>query len=246
LRQEISETPEQVQIETVYDRRDPQQVPNIDLTVEIASAQSDVEVATRQIARLETQLADCRELSQNFAPIRQEYEQILAKLTKREQDRAGWQSRYREVEMALEAERAKRRTHHESVLAAQHQYRPSSPSLLMILGFALAGGLAFGGGLVFVVHWLDRSINTPEQAAREFDVPVQGVIGEIVTPRRRVFRGLRRWVAGPVISLIVLAVLAGCALNVVLWLQYPDEHRQWRRAPIQFVRSVVNGEAITP
>lgn len=239
LERQIAETPEQIQLETIYDRGRAREMPNVDLSVEMASARSEAEMTARELERLEARLADYRELAQNFAPIRQQYEQILAELQKRRTDLEGWQQRYREVEMALEAEQAKRRTHHESVLAAQHQYRPSSPPLMLILGFALVGGVGFGGALVFAVNYLDRSITTPEDAEREFDIPVQGVIGEIVTPGRKLWRGVRKWVGWPAVSAVVVGALAICVLNIVLQLRYPDKHELWRSAPIQFVQSVV-------
>lgn len=246
LEQQLAETPEQIQVETVYDRRKPAQpprrmLPNIDLTVELADAQSEAENATRELERLAMQLENLRNLSQNFAPIRQEYEQLLAKAAEREAELKDWQKRYRGVQMALEAEEAKRRTHHESVLAAQQQYRPSSPSLIMLLGMAGVGGLGFGALLVLGVNYLDRSFRTPEEAERHLDIPVQGVIGEIVTPGGKVWRRVRAWVGWPIVSAIVLGTLGVCVLNIVLQLRYPDKHEDWARHPVQFVRSVVDG-----
>ena len=98
----------------------------VHLTVELADAQSEAENATRELERLAMQLENLRNLSQNFAPIRQEYEKILARTAEREAELKDWQKRYRGVQMALAAEQAKRRTHHESILPAEARRNPAA------------------------------------------------------------------------------------------------------------------------
>ena len=144
-----------------------------------------------------------------------------------------------DVKMSLEAEASKRRTHLESVQAARKENRPSSPKLLTILAVAIVGGLGFGGGLVFLINLMDRSIMTVEDAAKSFDVPVFGVIGEIVSPHQRVMRKLRKWLVAPVVSAAVLLTLGICALNVVLLLEFPEKHEDWRRNQVGFVKGSV-------
>ena len=101
-------------------------------------------------------------------------------------------------------------------------------------------------GLVFLVNSLDRSITTPEEAAREFDVPVQGVIGEITTPGQSAARWMRKWVGWPVIGSLILLTVAVCAFNVVLWLQYPNKHERWKDDPIAFLEETVTGRIAGP
>jgi len=220
IEKRIEETPAEVKVQSVYNRGVGGAVlGSIDLSVELFAAQSEVEMTRNELERLESRLEDYRALQGNFGPVRQEYEQKVQKLTERQEELKRWEERYLEVQMALAAESAKRRTQHQSVLAAQWQFRPSSPSLVIVLGFALVGGLGFGAGLVFLVKLMDRSIMTPEDAAECFDVPVCGVIGEIVTPHQRRMRTVRKWLIWPATSGMILATLALCALNIVLWLR---------------------------
>ena len=137
--------------------------------------------------------------------------------------------------MDLAAEIANRRTHLSAVQVAQKQSKPSSPSLLMVLALALGGGLAFGSGLVFLTQMLDRSISTTEEAARHFGLPIHGVTEEIVPPRLRARRRMRRWILGPVISFVVLAALVVSAVNIAIWLEYHDLYAEWRRSPVGFL-----------
>ena len=245
LEQRLAQTPERIRTEMVYERGRERALGNIDLSVAIAAAQSRQDVARTELERLNARLTRCEELSLDFAKVRKEYEQKVQRARVLGQDMERVRTRYTNLETALTAEMAGRRTQQESVLAAQPQVRPSSPSLTMILGFALVGGLAFGSGLVFLVNSLDRSVTTSDEAAKEFDLPVQGVIGEIITPRQRAGRWLRKWVAWPIVAGAVLLTVAVCAFNVVLWLHYPYKHARWRQDPIGFVETAVTN-AVAP
>ncbi len=231
LRKTIKNTPAEAVLHRVYGNAASSDA----LRPQLAATESLLETATREIERLERRRAAWQKLMGNFAPVRQEYLQIIEKIQKQEAELGNWQGRLTEVEMALAAEVAKRRTHLNAVQAAQRQLRPSSPSLVMILGFAIFGGLAFGGGLVFGAQFLDRTIATTEHAMDYFDVPVHGVIGEIVTRRQRAAARLKRWLVAPVVSLIIVACLCISGLSVVLWLRFPEKYEQWRASPAGFV-----------
>ena len=138
--------------------------------------------------------------------------------------------------MELAAEAAERRTLLRAVQLAEKQLRPSSPKLEMVLGFAIFGGLAFGGGLVFLMHLLDRTIGTTEEAAARFDLPVHGAVEEIVTGRQRQLGRLKRWVVTPVVGVVLLAAISLSGLGVVLWLQHPDQYKTWKTDPVRYVR----------
>ena len=65
---------------------------------------------------------------------------------------------------------------------------------------AIVGGLAFGAGLVFLANLLDRSVSTTEEAVHHFDLPVHGVIAEIVTARQQWVRRTKVWTIGPAVT----------------------------------------------
>jgi uncharacterized protein involved in exopolysaccharide biosynthesis len=210
-----------------------------DPMLEQALLQIEIDTLTNDRERLEQWRDQHKDLASNIGPIAQEYDSINRRLRDKEEEMKKWEAQYQGVQMALAAEAANRRTHHDSILVAQPQYRPSSPSLLVVLGLALAGGLGFGGALVFMANGMDRSIATADDAAKWFDVPVYGVIGEIVTARQRARRRLKKWILAPLVSILVLAALGLSALSVVLWLQYPEKYKDWKQSPIHFVASEI-------
>jgi len=210
------------------------------LTMDLAAAQSEVDSTTNELARLQQRKVDVDKLLNQFGPIRQEYLGIVKDVTDQQAEVDRWQKRQTEVQMTLAAEAAKRRTHLTQVELAQEQFKPSSPKLLYVLAFAILGGLAFGGGLVFLTNTVDRSITTTEEAAGHFGLPVLGTIGEIMTAPRRARRKMIRWGLG-VAAVVVALAIGAAALNIALWLNSREQYDQWRASPVQFVVSRIGG-----
>jgi hypothetical protein len=99
--------------------------------------------------------------------------------------------------------------------------------------------MAFGAGLVFLAHLLDRTVVTPDDA-KSFGVPVHGVIGEIMTPAGlRKLRWKRRLVL-PTAALIVAVSVGLSALSITLWLQYPNKYREWQTSPLEYLTREVS------
>lgn len=202
--------------------------------------QIEIDTLKNEKQKLEKWRDEQRAVARDLAPIAQEYERIIRKMRDKEDEMKNWDSRYLGVQMSLAAESANRRTHHDSIQVAQPQYRPSSPPLLVVLGLAFIGGLGFGAGLVFVAHTLDRSISTPDDAGRYFNLPVHGVIGRIVTQHDQKVARFKKWVLTPAICLVVLAAIAAATTSVVLWLEYPDMYKEWKTSPAAFMVSHVS------
>jgi len=228
VEKQLEETPEETVLERVFGKGEGKE----DLTIALAAARSEVEMTEGELVRLQKRLDDLQSLLANYAPVREQYLRILKQIDELEAEKRGWQQRLTDVDMALSAEVAKRRTHLSAVQLAEKQFEPSFPKLSYLLGFALLGGLAFGSGLVLLSSKLDRSIWTPTDAEAEFGVPVCGVTGEILRPSVRAWRTVRRLVVEPLIALTLLAAVGLGCLNVTLWLKFPERYAQWTAAPL--------------
>ncbi len=231
IKKKIEETPEKIVLQEYYGSEGP----NDNIKTALAAAQSEVEMDDKELERLQERVNAVQLLVANYAPVRQQYLELSKNVEELDAKKKSWQDRLTGVQMALESEVADRRTHLEAVQLAEKQFLPSSPKLLYVLGFALAGGLAFGGGLVFLVERLHHSVFTTQEADAHFNLPVCGVIGEIVTPWQRRGRKVRRWLLEPVGGLILLAIVGFVSLNIVLWLRHPEEHQEWKSDPVGFV-----------
>jgi uncharacterized protein involved in exopolysaccharide biosynthesis len=214
------------------------------LAMEMNTAQAEYQMATNEIARLEARQADLQKVMANYGPVRQEYMGIVKEVTDQKAEVDRWQNRLNEVQMALSAEAAKHRTHLNQVELAQEQFTPSSPKLLYVLALALVGGLAFGGGLVFLTNAVDRSIATTEDAVDHFGLPVLGTIGEITTVRQRARRRVIQWGLVPAAAVLVAIAIGIATLNIALWLNYREMYNQWRASPVQFIVTKI-GESVS-
>ena len=232
LETRIEGTDEEAVLHTVYGSAT--QMPD-NLDVQLAAAESAVDMTTNELERLDARQLRYQNLLANFGPIRREFLDHAKKMDEQEAETKRWEERLTEVEMALAAEVAQRRTHMKAVQVAQPQYKPSSPKLTFVLGVAIVGGLAFGGGLVFLLNVLDRAVRTTEDAAVHFGLPIYGVIDEIVTPRELAKRKWTRRTIGTAATVVALAALALSCMSIVLWLEYPDQHEKWKADPVTYL-----------
>jgi uncharacterized protein involved in exopolysaccharide biosynthesis len=220
-------------------RQRDQELLQANLTIQETTAQSEYQMASNELDRLQSRLTALQGILANYGPVRQEYLGMIKEVTDQQAEVDRWQKRQTEVQMTLAAEAAKHRTHLSQVELAQEQFKPSSPKLLYVLALAIVGGLAFGGGLVFLTNTVDRSITTTEEAAAHFDLPVLGSIGEIMTAPQRARRKMIRWGLGPVAAVVVALAIGAAALNIALWLNSREQYSQWRASPVQFVVSKI-------
>jgi len=201
------------------------------LEAQIAAVEVELKIAADEQGRLEKGLEPLLALRKNFVVLRQDYTWIIDEITKERSELDTWQKRYTIVQTDLSAEVAKRRTHLSAVQTAEEQEKPSSPSLMIVLGMALIGGLGVGAGLVFLSTVVSRTVNTVEDAVQRFRVPVHGIISEIVSKRGRTIRGFKRWLVVPTVTTMMLMALTVSLLMVVLLLQFPDKHKTWVDTP---------------
>jgi uncharacterized protein involved in exopolysaccharide biosynthesis len=220
-----------------------------DLRLAEMQAQAELEMTDREIARLESRLKSYESLWAGFGPIRQEYLEFIQQRDDLAREAATWQQKLMEVEAALQAQISESGTRLAAVQNPQKQFRPSSPTMGKVMAFAILGGLAFGAGLVFLASVMDRAIAATEDAAGHFDIPVFGVIGEIVTQRELVIRRLKKAIVIPVVTLVALAALGLSSFSIYLRLEEPASYRDARKAvPAKYLldRSGQPGQVAQP
>ncbi len=242
LEERLEAEPEYLELEVVDEGVDPnvtlreqirqyqEQAQRVQLLQQIRSAESDLRSVENQVTRLKAQRQSRQELLDDFRRLREEYKDYLDKQEKLDRCRRelrALEDGFREVERSLASgtltpdQRTEKRA--ERFIAAVRPHRPSSPDFKKMMGLALAGGLGVGFGVVFLQDMKDRRIVTTQDAAKHFDLPVVGVIGEITTPVRAAGRWLRRWGLGLGFSLLVLALLGLSAYSMHTWLYHNEE-----------------------
>ncbi|MFP4354900.1 MAG: GumC family protein [Phycisphaerae bacterium] len=234
LEKKIAKEPREIELERhVYPARNGQLDPSfhIELTsleYRVENLGKDIEQKKEDVARLEYQRSRYEQLSREYQRMLTREENAAAKLTRLNVDAE-------KVEQNLRDEVANRRTGVITRQMATFPYRPSSPKFLMVIAMSIGGGLAVGAGLVFLSHILDRTIATPEEAAASFNLPVHGVIAEIVTPSVRRRRKLVRTLVIPVASVILSAGIGLGVMSNWLRLSRPAEFNRFQSAPTLFL-----------
>ena len=84
---------------------------------------------------------------------------------------------------------------------------PSFPRLSMVYGLGLLIAAAAATAAAFVLHRMDRSLHTVQEAAVALEVPILGAISEIRTPSQQ--KRVRTWrsFGRPAIGLALLLCL---------------------------------------
>jgi uncharacterized protein involved in exopolysaccharide biosynthesis len=202
------------------------------LMVQLISAQGDEEAVRSEISRMEQRIKNNTEMQAKIIPLREEYTQIIKPIERQQDEVNRWNGVLTEVSMTLASEEANRRTQLKTVQPAQKPDTPQFPPFLTILGIALGGGLVCGYFLAFLGDAADHTIHDPKDAAEKFasfDVPVVGVINEIMTPKTRTIKRLRHFT----LTLVVIALISTMCVSTycLMWrLHNPDSNKAWKNA----------------
>jgi uncharacterized protein involved in exopolysaccharide biosynthesis len=183
------------------------------LALQIVSAQAQVEQVDSEIDRLQKRLDGYQSLLVKSVPLREEYLGYTKPLEEQTSQLGRWKALLTETEMNLTAEDSKRRTQFETIDVAKKGMLPQFPSLWIILGIALGGGLAFGYALAFIGDSMDHTLRSPEEAARkfqDFNVPVVGVVSKIMTSKEKLSKNIR---TGVLTLVIVLAAIVSLGIS---------------------------------
>ena len=202
---------------------------------EYQRAQQEWELLQPEYEDLEKKYNEMTELMSNFYVVRERYDDILDKVAKEQRELNAWQDKFNTIQMNLSAEVANRRTHMNTVQAAQKEFLPSEPNLMKILIGAFVAAMGVGAALVFLMNFFDRTISTTDKAKEFFDLPVHGVIGEIVSKRQLRWRWFKKWVLTSTVMGILLGCVAIAAMSISLKLHYPDKFVEWQSAPLAFI-----------
>ncbi len=196
------------------------------ILTDIATAKSEIATLDGEIHRLEIRRNKYEELLSNLGPILYQYSHLESQLREELLQNNRWRNKLTALESAIKAEEVKCRTQLSTIQPAKSPYRPVSPRLWTVLFFAVAGGITFGYVLTFGIENADHTIHSPEEAAKTFDLPVVGVVDEILTPTQKTLRKVRQ----KTVSLVVISLLLGGFFasvgSVTLRLKYPNKYHK--------------------
>jgi polysaccharide chain length determinant protein (PEP-CTERM system associated) len=194
-----------------------------------AERQRQVSNLQAQVDELDRQMVRKRADQEQLRTAAAEYQRRVdatpnreAELTELTRDYKNWSDRYssllsRKEDAQLAANLESRQIGETFRLLdpARVPERPYSPDRGRLTAMGLAGGLAFGAGLVLLLEYSDRTFKTDEDATTVLDLPVVAVVPLMQSDAERRRRGWQRLALSTLLATTVLASFAVIAYTLV-------------------------------
>lgn len=205
LERQISEKQPRISGEQVLEPN----TPRMEAMKEVELLAGELAALERQRDEYNSQLEQMELMKRNFFVVRNDHARLIRDLEEARGQLVFWEDNLRRTSVALSLEIAQRGVRLSIVQRAPDVIRPSSPTLLGIIGAALTAGLAVGAGLIVLAEVLDHSYHSVEQAVDGLKLPVLGAVNQIVTPGVAVRRRLMAVAVYPALAgVLVVALLA--------------------------------------
>jgi polysaccharide chain length determinant protein (PEP-CTERM system associated) len=156
------------------------------------------------------------------------YQQRVERTPKREQELMKFQRDYNntrdsynsllnrklESEIAVNMEKKKKGEQFRIVDRAALPRKPVSPDMRKLFLFSVAAGLGLGGGLIFLLDFMNTSLKQPKDYESELGLAVLATIPKLLSPKDKILRRLNRGLTA--VSLVFAAALtAGFGLLIL-------------------------------
>ncbi len=175
--------------------------------LEIQKLELEIQKLVEQIAHYEALVEQTPSKEQELLTLRRDYENIQRSYN-------SLQDRRMQAQLAVNLEISKRGEQFRILDRAQVPSKPSEPDMKRIFMMTIAVALGLGGGIVFLLEFLDSSVKQKKDIESAMGVPVLVSIPKIETPKDRVWFWTNQ--TATVLSLMfAMALCAGFALMVL-------------------------------
>jgi len=122
-----------------------------------------------------------------------------------------------EADIAVNLEKKQKGEQFQIIDPARLPQKPVSPNMKKLFMLAAAAGLGLGGGLIFLLDFLDTSLKRPDDIEGDLGVPVLATIPKLYQPKGLVLKKVN-WVLtgfGILVALILIAVAGALVVKGV-------------------------------
>jgi len=203
-----------------------------DLDARIAARNSDIVGIERHMLDLQTRREQALEHRQAYLDLRGRCADAKAELN-------AWQQQLVPIRHILTVESKNRGIHFQTREEPTAASRPSYPASLMVLSICLISGVVVGVIGMLLSELIDRSFRTTRQITTALGVPLIESIDEIVTAAIRKKRLVRRLVAVPVATFLMVFVMAIAGAMAYLSIEHPGDFDKLSRMPGRTVRGIL-------
>jgi len=139
---------------------------------EISLLENEIVQLQSQIAAYEKRVEDTPKREQELLSLRRDYENTQATYN-------SLLERKLEAELSVNLERKQKGEQFQVVDPAEVPQRPSNPDMRKLFLMVVAAGLGIGGGIIFLLEYLDHSFRLPEEVEGFLGLSVLGTIPAI-------------------------------------------------------------------
>jgi polysaccharide chain length determinant protein (PEP-CTERM system associated) len=150
---------------------------------EVQVAEGEIESLKKQIADYQKRVANTPKREQELLGLRRDYQNIKASYD-------SLLSRKLEADIAVNMERKQKGEQFRIVDPARVPAKPVAPDMRKLFLMVVAGGLAVGGGVAFLLEYVNTSFRKPDEIESLYDLPVLTAIPTILQPRQLMLRKL--------------------------------------------------------
>lgn len=203
-----------------------------DLEARIAARTADVSSIERHMLELQTRREQALEHRQGYLDLRAKAVDAKAELN-------AWQQQLVPIRHILTVESKNRGIHFVTREEPVSASRPSYPASMMVLSICLVSGAVVGVIGMLLSELIDRSFRTTRQITTALGVPLIESIDEIVTAAIRRKRLIRRLVAVPVATFIMVFVMTIAGTMAYLSIEHPADFDKLTRMPARTMRGLL-------
>ncbi|WP_319525834.1 XrtA system polysaccharide chain length determinant [uncultured Desulfosarcina sp.] len=148
---------------------------------EIKRLEVDIEDTQKQVLLYQKRVENTPKREQELLSLRRDYQNIQATYD-------SLLERKLEAEIAVNMERKQKGEQFRIVDPAKLPEKPIKPNMKKLFIFIVGAGLAIGGGIIFLLEYIDNSFKRPEDIEEDLELPVLCSIPLIISRKTRIIR----------------------------------------------------------
>lgn len=141
---------------------------------DIRNTKEDIKIYTKRIENTPKREQELLSLRRDYQNIQSSYDSLL--------------ERKLESEIAVNMERKQKGEQFKILDPAQVSVKPVEPDMRKLFLLFIGLGLGAGGGIVFLLEFLNASFKGPDEVEKELNLPVLGTIPHIIKPSTKKWR----------------------------------------------------------
>lgn len=168
---------------------------------EIRRVDRDIADTNEQITIYQKRIENTPKREQELLSLKRDYDNILA-------THNSLLARKLEAEIAVNMERKQKGEQFRVLDSARLPEKPIKPDMKKLFALIVGAGLAVGGGIIFLLEYLDNTVKRPEEIESDLKLPVLCMVPEIISRKTRILKTVEH-VCCVFFALVSLAVFAG-------------------------------------